>query len=333
LGTEPVVLITEPIATVGVQLLKQSCRVNAPWADQRRFNDDDLKTADAIIVRLVPIDGPLLHRAPNLKVIGRHGVGLDNVDIDAATARRIPVVYTPDANTNAVAEHAVHLMLSLARHALGADRAVREGRFDRRNSLVGLELRGKTLGVVGLGAIGSRVSTLCSRGFGMQVLAFDPYVTEHATQDAVRLVPTLRELLERADIITLHLPLTAETSEMINAEALHHMKPSALLINTARGGVIDSVALAEALARGEVRGAGLDVFEETPLPPDHPLLTAPHTFFSAHIASSTTEAMEEMSERVARQVIQVLTGERPECVANPEVYGDKAVEAARSVTE
>jgi len=317
---KPVVLVTEPIADIGIQLLKRSCQVNAPWADQHRFSDDDLQTADAIIVRLVSVDGPMLLAAPNLKVIGRHGVGLDNVDLDAATARGIPVVFTPDANTNAVAEHAVHLMLSLARHALGADRAVRESRFDLRNSLIGIELHGKTLGVVGLGAIGSQVARICLQGFGMRVLAFDPYVTKPASQDTIKLVPSLRELLEQADIVTLHLPLTDETARMINTETLGYMKPSALLVNTARGGIVDSSALAQALIRGQIRGAGIDVFEEVPLPPGHPLLTAPHTFFSAHIASSTTEALEEMSERVARQVLQVLSDERPESVANPEVY-------------
>jgi len=163
----------------------------------------------------------------------------------------------------------------------------------------------------------------------MRVLAFDPYITRPASEDFVTLVPTLRELLEQADIVTLHLPLTDETSHLINAETLGYMKPSAFLVNTARGGIVDSIALAQALSQGRIRGAGIDVFEEVPIPPDHPLLAAPRTFFSAHIASSTTEALEEMSERVARQILQVLAGERAESVANPVIYGGTSVEAAR----
>lgn len=329
MARRPVVLITEPIAEIGLRLLEQSCQLDTPWVRRCVFNEDNLRAADALIVRLVAVNEALLRSAPNLKVIGRHGTGLDNVDLHGATSRGIPVVFTPSANANAVAEHTVHLMLALARHALAADKAVREGHFDRRDSLVGFELRRKTLGIVGLGAIGSRVARICLSGFEMRILAFDPYLTASPSQESVTVVRSLRELLEQADIVTLHIPLTAGASHMINAETLSYMKRSALLINTARGGIVDTLALAEALCRGQILGAGIDVFEEEPLPLDHPLLSAPHTLFSAHIASSTREAMEEMSERVARQVLQVLAGERPEFVANPEVYKYEDAAAGR----
>lgn len=327
----PIVLITEPIAEIGIRLLERSCRLTAPWAEGCKFTKDHLGEADGIIVRLIPVDENLLRSAPNFRVIGRHGVGLDNIDLPAATSRGIPVVYTPRANTNAVAEHAVHLMLALARHALAADETVREGRFDRRSSLIGFELHRKTLGIVGLGKIGKRVAEICSKGFGMRVIAFDPFLAPARPQDTVTLAPSLRGLLEEADVVTLHLPLAPETRHLIDAEMLGCMKPTALHINTARGRIVNTVALAEALARGQIRGAGIDVFEEEPLPPDHPLLSAPRTLFSAHIASSTQEAVEEMSERVSRQVLQVLSGERPDSLANPEVFDGGISSAAPGI--
>lgn len=319
---KPVVLVTERIAEVGLQLLETSCEVCAPWRHGRTYAEEEWGTADAVIVRLCPITAGVLSLAPRLKVIGRHGAGLDNVDLKAATGRGIPVVFTPSALTmaNAVAEHTVQMMLALARHTVAGDSLVREGRFGQRSSLQGVELHQKMLGIVGLGAIGARVAEICHKGLGMQILAYDPYVEEQPSQAEVTLVQSLRELLERADVVTLHLPSTAETSYMIDAEALRMMKPSAMLINTARGAVVDTVALAEALCRGKLWGAALDVFEKEPPPLDHPLLSAPRTLFSPHLGSSTGAAMERMAELVARQVVQVLRGEHPQFVANPEVF-------------
>ena len=319
---KPVVLVTERIAEMGLQLLETSCEVCAPWRHGRTYVEEEWGAADAVIVRLCRITAEILSLAPRLKVIGRHGAGLDNVDLKAATERAIPVVFTPSALTmaNAVAEHTVQMMLALARHTVAGDKAVREGAFGQRSSLQGVELHQKTLGIVGLGAIGARVAEICQKGFGMQILAYDPYVEGHPPQAEVTLVRSLRELLARADVVTLHLPSTAETSYMIDAEALRLMKPSAMLINTARGAVLDTVALAEALRRGQLLGAALDVFEKEPPPLDHPLLSAPRTLFSPHLGSSTGAAMERMAELVARQVVQVLKGERPQFVANPEVF-------------
>jgi len=224
--------------------------------------------------------------------------------------------------SNAVAEHAVQMMLALARHAVAADRLVREGHFAQRSSLQGAELHGRTLGVIGVGAIGARVAEICQNGFGMRVVAYDPYVEAQPSQAAFTLVKSLHQLLEQSDVVTLHLPSTPETFHMINGEGLGRMKQSALLINTARGGVVDTIALAEALSRGHLGGAALDVFEKEPPLLDHPLMSAPRTLFSPHIGSSTGAAMEKMAELVARQVIQVLNGERPAFVANPAVFAD-----------
>ncbi len=322
MAEKPVVLVTERIADVGIQLLDQSCSVKAPWRDGRTATNDDLGAADAIITRLFKVTEAVLAAAPKLRVIGRHGIGLDSVDLPAATKRGIPVVFTPSAQTmlNAVAEHTVHLMLALARHTVAADRLVREGTFDHRGSLQGFELCGRTLGVVGLGAIGKRVGDICQAGFRMRVIAYDPYTPPTAAPTTVTMLGSLRELLEQSDVVVLHLPSTPETLHLINTETLRFMKPSAMLINTARGSVVDSVALAEALRQGHLWGAAMDVFEKEPLPLDHPLMSAPRTLFSPHIASSTGTSLERMAELVARQVIQVLQGERPEHVGNPAVY-------------
>ena len=319
MGKKPIVLVTEPIADVGLELLRGCCEVRTPWAEGRPYTDEDLKDSSAIIVRLVRVTESLLSKAADLKVVGRHGVGLDTVDLEAATLRGIPVVYTPDVNANAVAEHAIHLMLSLARHTLEADRAVRQSLPNIRDSLTGIELRHKTLGVVGLGAIGLRVADIGYKGFEMRTLGYDPFIAPPPSHDFVKRVESLRELLQQADIVTLHVPLTPQTRHIINSESLGWMKSSGLLVNTCRGAVIDTASLAVALNGGRLAGAALDVFEAEPLPPDHPLQSAPRVVFSPHVAGSTIEARDMMAQLVARQVVQVLNGERPDFLANPQV--------------
>lgn len=319
----PLILVTEPIADVGLQLLAGAGELRAPWLAGRTFNDEDLREASALIVRLVPITASLIGKAEKLRVVGRHGAGLDTVDLQAATLRHIPVVYTPLVNANAVAEHTIHLALSLARHVLAGDRAVRESRFDLGDSLVGFELRGKTLGVVGIGSIGLRVAEIAHKGFDMKVVTYDPFADVlPASHSFVRRAGSLRELLQGADVVTLHSPLTTETHHIINSESLKWMKRSALLINTSRGAVIDTHVLASVLNGGQLAGAALDVFENEPLPARHPLQSAANVLFSPHIAGSTGEAREAMSELVARQVLQVLRGERPEFLANPQAFRD-----------
>ena len=319
---KPLVLVTERIADVGLGVLEESCEVCTPWGHGRTHTREELGAADALIVRLCKITADVLSVATKLKVIGRHGAGFDSVDLKAATEKGIPVVFTPSAQTmaNAVAEHTIQMMLALARHTVMADKFVREGNFDKRGSLQGIELRQKTLGVIGLGAIGAKVAEICQNGLGMIVVGYDPYAEEQTSQGAFTLVDSLLELLEQADVVTLHLPCTAETTHLINAKTLCHMKPSAMLINTARGAVVDTVALAEALCRGHLLGAALDVFEKEPPALDHPLISDPRTLFSPHICSSTQASMERIAELVARQVVQALKGERPEFVANPAVF-------------
>jgi D-3-phosphoglycerate dehydrogenase len=315
----PLILVTEPIADVGLRLLADFADVRKLWSEGRRFTDDDLRQADALIVRLVPVTASLMEKAAKLKVIGRHGAGVDTIDLPAATQKGIRVVYTPCANANAVAEHTLNLVLSLARHTVAGDHAVRQSGFTLRDTLIGLELRNKTLGIVGLGAIGLRVADIGHHGFGMKVVGYDPYAKLPSSHSFVQSTESLRQLLETSDVVSLHAPLTPGTQHMINAESLHWMKRSALLVNTSRGAVIDTVALAEALGSGELGGAALDVFEKEPLAAEHPLQSAQRVLFSPHLAGSTREAREAMAQLVARQVVQVLKGEPPEHLANPQV--------------
>ena len=230
---KPVVLVTERIADAGLQLLEKPCEVCAPWRQNRHPTEEEIGAADAVVVRLFKITDAVLSVAPKLRVVGRHGAGLDNVDLKAATERRIPVVFTPSAQTmaNAVAEHAVQMMLALARHAVAADRLVREGHFAQRSSLQGAELHGRTLGVIGVGAIGARVAEICQNGFGMRVVAYDPYVEAQPSQAAFTLVKSLHQLLEQSDVVTLHLPSTPEAGSWTR---LPWRKPSAAVTWGAR---------------------------------------------------------------------------------------------------
>jgi glyoxylate reductase len=262
--------------------------------------------ADALLSLLTdPIDTELLDAAPNLKAIANYAVGTDNVDLDAATERGIPVGNTPDVLTETTAELAFALMLAVARRVVEADRFVREGRWGewRPDVLLGHDLHGSTLGIVGYGRIGRAVARR-AEGFGMTVI--------HA-------VP-LDELLERSDFVSLHAPLTPQTRGLIGAAELERMKPTAILVNTARGPMVDMHALAEALHAGKVAGAGLDVTDPEPLPADHPLLRAPNLVIAPHIGSASHRTREAMAAMAVDNLLAALAGERMPHCANPEVY-------------
>lgn len=317
-----IVFIPEPIAQCGLDLLQADCDLAAPWREGRALTESQLRPmlheADATIVRLFAITGDDVERSTRLKVIARHGVGVDAVDCAAATARRIPVVFTPEANSNAVAEHTVTLMMALARQVGPAWRAVLDGRFADRTQIEGVELAGKTLGVVGLGRIGSRVTHIVTNGLDMHVLAYDPIVGPKTYSGPASLAESVEAVLAEADFVTLHVPLLPQTKKMINDQSLRGIKSGCRIINTSRGGVIDEAALMRALESGAVGGAALDVFETEPLPADHPLCTAPNTLLTPHISGSTREALENMARDAAQGVIDVLHGRRPQWLVNPE---------------
>jgi len=274
--------------------------------------------ADGLIVRTTGmIGGEVMDRAPRLKVIGRHGVGVDHIDLEAARQRGIVVVNTPEANSQGVAEYAVGLMLSACRFLPTADAAVREGRWAERERLIGAELHGHTLGIIGLGRIGSRVGRICRLGFQMRVRYYD-IVRKHKEEKALGIeFASFEEVIAEADILTLHTPLTPLTRHMMNRETLSRMKQGAYLINTSRGEVVHLDALVESLRTGHLKGAALDVFPDEPLPPEHPVLRLPNVVLSPHMASHSEESMVRMS-LVAEDVVRVLTGQPPRYPVLPE---------------
>lgn len=331
---KPTIFVAERIAACGLELLRSECNCLIPWEDNiplstQSLGDEEsplkigLSEADGVVVRLFKIDPQVLSIANRLKVIAKHGVGIDNIDCEAATARNIPVVYTPAANANAVAEHTLALILALSRQIAPANTALKEGRFNDRNLFQGVELAGKLLAVVGLGRIGSRVARMASAGLGMNVLAYDPFLPKASYSGPAIIEASLEVLFRKADFLTFHVPLTPVTKHMLNQQSLKLLKPECRIVNTSRGALIDQTALALALHEYRIAGAALDVFEEEPLPAAHPLCHAPNALLTPHISSSTKESLERMSIQAAQGVLDVLHGKRPEYVANPEVFADE----------
>ena len=300
------VLVAEPIAAEGVALLRTSHEVDERPGLSRDELCAILPDYDALIVRSqVNVDGGLIAAGTRLVVIGRAGVGVDNVDLDAATRAGIMVVNAPTGNTIAAAEHTLALLYGVARRTAAADASVRRGEW-KRSQFTGLELRGRTLGIVGLGKIGQAIAAR-ALAMEMTVLAVDPFVTaEQAANHGVELVD-FDAMLVRADVVTVHVPLTRSTRGLIGREAIARLKPGSIVLNVARGGVVDEAAVAEALRSGHLGGAGIDVFEHEP-PADSPLLDAPNTLLTPHLGASTAEAQILVAEEVAAQVLDVLDG-------------------------
>ena len=313
---KPTVFIPEPIADAGMNMLAEKATLVAPWRDGHKPNDNELRsmlyTADAAIVRLFQVTRSDLEQPNQLKVIAKHGVGVDNIDVNAATENGIPVVYTPTANANAVAEHTVALMMALARRIEPAAEAVKQGRFSDRTQFQGVELAGKTLGVVGLGRIGARVAEIAAFGLAMNVIAYDPFVAQLSSETPYTLAESIEKLFGSADFITFHVPLTADTHHLIGESRIPLLKADCRIINTSRGAVIDEVALVSALQDGRIAGAALDVFEKEPLPADHPLCLAPNILLTPHISSSTKESLDTMAIDAVQGVLDVLEGKTPQ---------------------
>jgi D-3-phosphoglycerate dehydrogenase len=318
------VLITRRTNVVGMSLLQSETNVRELLNPSRADLLAAMPGVHALIGGIsIPFDGDFFDRSPDMLVLARHGVGLDNVDLAAATERGVVILYTPQAMVTAVAEHAVAFMLSLAKSFKRGDIALKEDKYHTRDLLGSVDLFGKTVAVIGCGRIGSRVAQMCKHGLGMQVITYDPYISDEqaAAAGAVRR-PTLEEVLRAADVVTMHTPLTAETRHMIGAAQLALMKPTAYLINTSRGPVVDEVALLAALREGRIAGAGLDVFEKEPTTPDNPLFALPNVMATPHSAGSSLECLQRIAAMVARGILDVLHGVQPDpnCVANPEVW-------------
>jgi len=297
----------------GTDLLAEKAEIIMARSLDEELLIEQVKDIDAIIIRANgKITARLMEAAPRLKVIGRHGVGVDAIDLAAAKARGIVVCNTPDANVESVAEQAVAFMLTLSKQILRADTALRGGRWNVRYEYIGQELFRRTLGLVGMGRIGLRVAEICHYGFQMPVLYYDVVQYPQAEDKLGAEKVTLDALLRRADYISLHAPLLPSTKQMIGREQFSIMKKGAVLINTARGPILDEAALIEALKSGHLGGAGLDVYEVEPTPADNPLLQFENVVLSPHMAAHTDDALKAMS-MIAADVLRVLDGNEPLC--------------------
>jgi len=319
----PKVLVSDSIDQAGIDILQQVAQVDVKVGLPPEELVRIMPEYDALMIRSgTRVTQAMIEAGTQLKIIGRAGVGVDNVDVEAATRQGIVVVNSPEGNTIAAAEHAVAMMLSLARHIPDANASVKRGEW-KRNQFIGAEVYKKTLGIVGLGKIGSHVAAI-AKAMEMKLLAYDPFISrERAEQIGCRLVD-LDLLFQEADFITLHVPKTQETAHLINAEVLAKMKPTARIINCARGGVIDEAALAAAIANGQIAGAALDVFENEPLEADSPLRSlGKEVILTPHLGASTAEAQTNVSVDVAEQIRDVLLGLPARSAVNiPGLYPD-----------
>jgi len=317
---KPKVVVAEPIAQAGIRALAVEFEVVDLSGADRSILKDALADAAGLVVRSATlVDDELIEAGPKLRVIGRAGVGVDNIDVASATRRGVLVVNAPLANTVSAAEHALALLLSVARHVPEADARTRAGIWDRK-SLTGVELSGKTLGVVGLGRIGTLVAQRAA-AFDMRVLAHDPFVgPERARRMGVEMVD-LEALLEASDFISIHLPLTQETEGLFGKDTLARCKPGVRIVNTSRGGIIDELALAEAVRSGQVAGAALDVFAAEP-PTDSALFELPAVVVTPHLGASTLEAQDKAGVQVAEAVAAALRGELVASAVNVDLGGE-----------
>jgi len=320
------ILVAEPIAPEGVAALQARHDVDV----RTGLSPDELRAIlpeyDALVVRSqVQVDAAMIAAGTRLQVVGRAGVGVDNVDLEAATRAGVTVVNAPTGNTIAAAEQTLALLFAVARRIAAADASVRRGEW-KRSQFQGMELRGRTLGIVGLGKIGLAIADR-ARALEMPVLGVDPYVSdEQATLHGVTLVD-LPALLSRSDVVTFHVPLTRATTNLLDAKAIAAMKPGAIVLNVARGGIVDEAALADALRSGQLGGAGIDVFVQEP-PTGSPLLEAPNVVLTPHLGASTAEAQVAVAEEVADQILDVLDGRAARYAVNAPLV---TPEAARTI--
>jgi D-3-phosphoglycerate dehydrogenase / 2-oxoglutarate reductase len=315
MGPRPIILSLTTMREEGMSLLREAGDLRMATSLEPGVLHREIVEADALVIRTAgTIDAALMDCGRNLRVIGRHGVGYDQVDIPAATERGILVVYTPGANTQGVAEHVFAMMIGVSKCFPGQMKALVEGRYNDRTKLAGSDIAGKTLGIVGFGRIGKRVGAIAKAGFGMKVLYTDVIdIPREAEERAGARRVGLDELLESSDYVTLHVPLDASTRRMIDAQALLKMKPGVILINTCRGPVTDENAVLEALENKRLFGYAADVYTIEPPPPDHPLIGRAdlNLILTPHSAAQSVESLTNMAVEVATDVVGVLQGKPP----------------------
>jgi D-3-phosphoglycerate dehydrogenase / 2-oxoglutarate reductase len=319
-GSRPLLAVVDPIHAEGIAILQAAGEVVelfAPGVDTAQA----WALADGLVIRTSPLPAARLAQCARLKVVGKHGVGVDNIDIAAATNAGIVVFNTPGANALAVAEGAITLMLAVVKRTRAGHDLVASGRFAERGPWRAGDLTGNTLGLVGGGRIAGEVARIARRGFSMRVLVYDPYASaaQAAAMNAEK-IESLDAMLAAADLVSIHVPLTAETKGLIGRARLARMRPGAVLVNTARGGIVDEAALAEALAAGRLLGAGIDVFENEPPENENPLFKLPNVVLSPHVAGITEDSARRMALGAAQGVVDVLQGRKPEAMLNPEIW-------------
>ena len=304
------ILVSEKVHPCGPALLEQAGH-EVIYLQQREQSEleEKLKTVDGLFVRVMDITPEMMRQSPNLKIVSKHGVGVDNIALDAAKELGIAVTITPGANSQAVAEHAFALLMALAKNLAPVADAYRKIGFEAKNYQEGAELDGKTLGIIGCGRIGGRVAKMGWGGFDMKVLVYDPYLD--AVPQGCQKVNSLMELAAQADMITLHAPLTPETHHMIDKAVLDAMKPSAYLINCARGPMIDEPALIQALQDGSIAGAGLDVTEAEPAEPGNPLFKMANVILTPHYAPATLDTAIKVSTIGCQNLVDFFAGKEP----------------------
>ncbi|MEA3442723.1 MAG: phosphoglycerate dehydrogenase [Chloroflexota bacterium] len=313
------VLVTDHIAEAHIEILYGHAQVDIRPELTHEQLKEIIGDYDAVLVRSkTKVSADIIELGKNLKVVGRAGVGVDNIDIDAATKKGIVVVNAPTGNTVSAAEHTMALMLALARNIPQANSLLKSGKWQKER-FVGTELRNKTLGVVGLGKVGAEVAKR-AQAFEMRVIAHDPFISaDYASQFKVNLV-SLDQLLQESDFITVHMPLTEATKNLINAECLAKVKPTVRIINCARGGLCDEEALLKGIQQGKIAGAAIDVFPKEPLT-DSPLFKEERIIVTPHLGASTIEAQANVAREAAEQVLMVLQGQPARYAVNAPKQG------------
>ncbi len=331
------VLLAEMIHPQGMELLGKHHQVVMASSIKGDVLCKEVKGMDALIVRSIKVPTEVIEAADQLKVIGRHGMGIDNIDVAAATQKGIMVLNTPVANMQSVAEHIVTFILASAKRLAAYDRAVREGVFSRQGislpslaqelNFLGSDVIDKKVGLIGLGKIGSKVARICGMGLGMKVMAYDPFLPAGFDFGDVERKETLEEMLKEADFISMQVPLTPETKDLISYKEICQMQKTAYLINVSRGPVINEEGLLRALKEKRIAGAALDVYWQEPPPADHPLLKLDNVTLTPHVAGVTEEALVRMSLHVVEGVLDALAGKTPRALCNPGCLDASSIKA------
>ena len=313
-------VMTQAVCNEGMRMLEGKSEIFvADNGDPRQYLEE-MWDADALIVRIADCDKTVIENSPNLKVIGRTGVGYDSVDVEAAVRAGIPVVVTPGANNRSVAEHAVGMMFAISKNFVEGQNEMKVGNWKIRDAKKAFELLGKKVGFIGMGAIGKEAQKIC-RGIGMITAGYDPFLSREKIEElGCEYYSDYKEMLKECDMISVHVPLLDSTRNMIGKEELASMKQTAVIINCSRGGIINEAALTDALNQGVIAGAGTDVFEEEPPSPDSPLLNAKNLLYSPHSAAQTRESVIRMAEMCIEGCLAVIDGKEWPYVADKRVY-------------